>query len=63
MILPHYLRSLKYQEECTPNTPYPPLQHVKDTILQKSFTLEGFLIALLRVSVVRLTDKQRTISN
>ena len=38
----------------------PTLSPVTDTILEKSCTFEGSVIALLRVSVVTLTDKQWT---
>ena len=50
MTLLHHLRNLKYQEECTPIPHTPP--PVTDTILEKKCTLEGSIIALLRVSVV-----------
>ena len=37
---------------------HPTSPPVTDTIIEKSCMLEGSIIALLRVSVMRLTDKQ-----
>ena len=62
MTLPHYLRFLKYQEECIPQHHFAP-SPVTDTILEKNCTLEEFIIALLKVLVVSLTYKQWTTLN
>ena len=61
MTLPHYLRNLKYQEECTATHLISP--SVTDAMLGRSCTLEGFIIPLLRVSVLRLTNEQKTTLN
>ena len=42
---------------------YPNPPTITNSISEKSCTLEGFIIVLLRVSVVRLTDKQWTALN
>ena len=58
MILPHCLKNFKYQGECTSSTLYP--LPVTDAMPEMSCTLEGSIIYLLRVSIVRITDKLRT---
>ena len=56
MTSPHYFRNLKYQGKCNLSTPLP--LSVTYTILEESYTLEGSIIASLRVSIVTLTDRQ-----
>ena len=54
MTLPHSVEIAGGVYPQHPPTPSP----VTDTISEKSCTLEGSVITLLRVSVVTLTDKQ-----